>query len=51
MRGLMQEITSNAEQHETPLASTWHEPVLTILDADDAETSFIGVGADNGIYS
>lgn len=47
----MQENTSKAEQHETTIASTWHAPTLTILDADEAETSFAGVGADNGVYS
>jgi hypothetical protein len=47
----MQETTSNVDQHETTIASLWHEPVLTILDADDAETGFVNVGGDNGVYS
>lgn len=48
----MQEITIAPEQSKaTEIAPKWHQPTLTIIDAEDAESTVTNSGGDTGSFS
>lgn len=48
----MHEITPLAEQPKAPETTPkWHQPTLTILDAEAAETNSGTAAIDNSVYS